>query len=117
MVDARESILNKLGFIWDSHAASWEEGYNALLAVKDLFGNCHVLAPFPENLKLTVWIKRQRRQFKLYSKGKRSSLSRERIDKLLHLGFVFDPRGTTTPQRFTYHEYPYDGPQEKRHCY
>lgn len=95
MTDERESTLEKLGFIWDSHAASWEDRYDELLAFKDIFGHCNVPSLYPQNPKLSIWVKCQRRQFKLYSSGKRSSnISRERICKLLHLGFVFDPRGT-----------------------
>jgi hypothetical protein len=34
----------------------------------------------------------QRRQFKLYSEGKDSNMTKERIQKLKQLGFVFTPR-------------------------
>jgi hypothetical protein len=94
MTDEREAALEDLGFIWDSHGATWEERWNELVAFKDQFGHCHVPAHYPENQKLSVWVKFQRQQLKLLSTDKRSRYGRERVNKLLHLGFVFNPRST-----------------------
>jgi hypothetical protein len=95
LTDEREATLENLGFIWDSHGAAWEERWNELLAFRDQFGHCHVPAYYPDNPKLSIWVKFQRKQFKLLSSTcKRSRYGRERVSKLLHLGFVFDPRNT-----------------------
>jgi hypothetical protein len=98
MTDEREATLEALGFIWDSHGATWEERWNELVAFKDQFGHCHVPACYPENQKLSVWVKFQRQQFKLLSTGKRSRYGHERVSKLLHLGFVFNPRSVKKQQ-------------------
>ena len=98
MTDDREATLENLGFIWDSHGATWEERWNELVAFKDQFGHCHVPASYPQNQKLSVWVKFQRQQFKLLSTGKRSRYGHERVNKLLHLGFVFNPRSAKKQQ-------------------
>lgn len=98
MTDEREATLENLGFIWDSHGATWEERWNELVAFKDQFGHCHVPACYPQNQKLSVWVKFQRQQFKLLSTGKRSRYGHERVSKLLHLGFVFNPRSAKKQQ-------------------
>lgn len=43
----------------------------------------------------------QRRQFKLYSEGKDSNMTMDRIQKLKRLGFVFTPRKQQRESLFT----------------
>jgi hypothetical protein len=92
MTDERLTLLEDLGFVWDSHAASWEERWNELSCFRDRHGQCNVPKKYPENPQLAIWVKCQRRQFKLLSEGKNSNMTRERIEKLSLLGFVFNPR-------------------------
>ena len=95
--DERERALEQLGFIWDSHAAAWEERWNELRQFKESNGHCNVPANYPENPQLSIWVKCQRRQFKLLSSGKKSNISPSRISRLLQLGFVFSPRQSNNP--------------------
>lgn len=88
----REEALSILGFVWDSHAAGWDERWKELRAYREEHGHCRVPKKYPENPQLAVWVKCQRRQFKLYTEGRDSNMTRERIEKLLSLGFVFLPR-------------------------
>lgn len=90
--DERQAALEKLGFVWDSHAASWEERWNDLCIFHEIHGHSNVPKTYKTNPQLAIWVKGQRRQFKLYTQGKSSAMSTDRIEKLLHLGFVFDPR-------------------------
>ena len=88
----RQKILDELGFIWDSHRAIWEERLNEIREFKERYGHCNVPSHFPENNTLSVWVKSQRRQYKLFFRGQPSTMTRERIQKLSDVGFVWDPR-------------------------
>ena len=66
LTDARQRALEELGFIWDSHQASWEEKFHELCAFKNLFGHCDVPTTYVENPQLAMWLKTQRRQLRLY---------------------------------------------------
>jgi hypothetical protein len=92
VTDERQAILEGLGFVWDSHAAGWIERWNELRDFKNRHGHCNVQKKYPENPQLAVWVKCQRRQFKLQSEGRSSNMTKERIEKLRFLGFVFNPR-------------------------
>jgi hypothetical protein len=92
MTAERETALDDLGFVWDSHAVAWEERWGQLADFKQRFGHTNVPKKYPENPQLAVWVKCQRRQFKLYSEGKRSNTTPDRIRRLSSLGFVFYPR-------------------------
>lgn len=92
LTDEREIALKKLGFVWDSHSATWEERWHELRLFKERFGHCNVPSKCRKNPKLSVWVKCQRRQFKLLRCGEKSNMSEERIAKLHQIGFVFDPR-------------------------
>eukprot|EP00934_Nitzschia_sp_Nitz4_P006546 Nitzschia sp. Nitz4//scaffold47_size129522//1526//2673//NITZ4_003530-RA/size129522-processed-gene-0.0-mRNA-1//1//CDS//3329552737//6536//frame0 len=90
----RKHTLDKVGFVWDSHAAFWEERLDELKAFRAKHGHSNIPSKFTENPQLAVWAKCQRRQFKLYcTKGPSgSNMTWERITKLAELGFSFDPR-------------------------
>lgn len=90
--DERVRLLNKIGFIWNSHDAVWEERLQDLLAYKRVHGHCIVPSNFESNPQLAVWTKRQRRQYKKYQDGSSSSMTPERIAKLETIGFVWDCR-------------------------
>ena len=98
MTDDRKAILEEMGFVWESHAAFWEERLNELHAYRDQHGHANVPSNYPENPQLAVWAKCQRRQFKLFcseeSKHK-SNMKLERISKLARVGFVFNPRAAS----------------------
>jgi hypothetical protein len=90
--DERVRLLNKIGFIWNSHDAVWEERWNELLQYKRLHGHCVVPSNYEKNPQLAVWVKRQRRQYKFYCEDKPTSMTPERITKLEKLGFAWDCR-------------------------
>ena len=97
----RKSMLESLGFIWDSHDAIWEERLRELHAFRDLHGHCKVPSSYPSNQELAIWAKRQRRLFKIYctkvananeSSPLRASnaMTLQRILKLANAGFIFN---------------------------
>jgi len=63
--DERLSLLNELGFVWDSRAAAWEERFEELKQFKKLFGHCKVTRKHVSYRTLAVWLKRQRHQCRL----------------------------------------------------
>ena len=87
----RQLRLEKLGFIWDSHSALWNDRLEELRQFQLEHGHCNV--PKGHSSKtLAVWVKCQRRQFKLWCDNKRSNMTQYRYEKLSELGFVFYPR-------------------------
>ncbi|CAJ1932800.1 unnamed protein product [Cylindrotheca closterium] len=92
LTDERQKALENLGFVWDSHAAAWEERWIQLNEFRQHYGHSRVPKNYPPNPQLAVWVKCQRRQFKLYRQGLNSNMTLERVEKLRILNFVFDPR-------------------------
>jgi hypothetical protein len=90
--DARKAILDGMGFVWDSHRAAWEERWLELLDFQKKHGHANVPSKFSENPQLSVWVKCQRRQYKLFVKGEKSTMTAERVSKMDTLGFVWSPR-------------------------
>jgi hypothetical protein len=88
----RQAALVNLGFVWDSHAAVWEERLRELLEFRHMHGHCNVPSTFPDNPQLSVWVKCQRRQYKLFRTGNRASMTADRMTKLTNLGFSWNPR-------------------------
>jgi hypothetical protein len=92
VTDARQALLEQLGFVWDSHKAAWEERFQSLCDFKRQHGHCNVSSNFTDQT-LAIWIKCQRRQFKFYIRGERSTITKERVQHLEVLGFDWNPRG------------------------
>ena len=105
LTDERQSMLEELGFTWDSHNAAWEERFFELCVFKENNGHCNVPSSYPENPPLAAWIKCQRRYIRTYfkkqlekeralSQGRKFedktamkySLSGERVKKLIDIG-------------------------------
>ena len=91
LTQERVTALEQLGFVWDSHTVAWNERFDELIAFKDARGHCNVPSTW-ENQTLAVWVKCQRRGFKLFSQGKKSNMTLERMEMLESLGFVWNPR-------------------------
>ena len=90
--DERETALDDLGFVWDSHAAAWEERWKELFEYRLLHGNANVPTNYAVNKTLAVWVKCQRRQYRLYVSGKRSNMTADRVVKMESLDFDWNPR-------------------------
>ena len=90
--EERVRALQSLGFIWNCQGTAWEEKLQELRRYRDKYSDCNVPSNFPENPKLGMWVKCQRRQYKLFKEGKQSSMTRERIEELEEMGFTWGLR-------------------------
>ncbi len=81
----RRQRLDNIGFIWDPHAAVWEEGFVAMQAYKHEHGDCLVPRGFKtaHGFKLGLWVQNKRSD-----KDKMRAERRQRLDDI---GFVWDP--------------------------
>jgi hypothetical protein len=92
MTEERVAALERIGFVWDSHVAAWDERRSELIEYKRTYGHCNVPSNYPSNRQLAVWVKRQRRQYKFFLAGKPSSMTDDRIASLESIGFEWELR-------------------------
>eukprot|EP00547_Thalassionema_nitzschioides_P003566 CAMPEP_0194207078 /NCGR_PEP_ID=MMETSP0156-20130528/5941_1 /TAXON_ID=33649 /ORGANISM="Thalassionema nitzschioides, Strain L26-B" /LENGTH=338 /DNA_ID=CAMNT_0038933767 /DNA_START=54 /DNA_END=1070 /DNA_ORIENTATION=- len=92
MMPDRVELLEKIGFVWDPHEATWKENLEELIKFKEIHGNCDVPYYFNLNPQLATWVTRQRRQYTLYNQGKNSSMTPSRIATLEGHGFKWNTR-------------------------
>ena len=109
LTDERLKLLNDLNFVWSTQRAIWEEKYNELVEYADVNGHCNVPSNYDANRPLAIWVRCQRRQYKLFVQRRQEreenglspmdaaddgneSITQERILKLKQLGFSFNPR-------------------------
>jgi len=92
----RIKILGNIGFVWDSHEATWQERLGALNEFKNEHGHCEVPSKYELNAQLATWVKCQRRQYKLYLEGQPSNITEERIAELERYGFKWEIRKSKT---------------------
>ena len=78
--------LESLGFVWEAKVAAWEAAFIKLIKYKQDHGDCLVPQRYKtaDGLGLGTWTSRQRRN--------RNSLSKDRIQRLEALGFIWDVR-------------------------
>eukprot|EP00339_Tiarina_fusa_P014509 CAMPEP_0117076030 /NCGR_PEP_ID=MMETSP0472-20121206/53607_1 /TAXON_ID=693140 ORGANISM="Tiarina fusus, Strain LIS" /NCGR_SAMPLE_ID=MMETSP0472 /ASSEMBLY_ACC=CAM_ASM_000603 /LENGTH=425 /DNA_ID=CAMNT_0004801785 /DNA_START=32 /DNA_END=1310 /DNA_ORIENTATION=- len=91
LTDERQAALEEMGFVWDSHKAAWIERFQSLQTFRSLHGHCNVPSNYTDR-SLAIWVKCQRRQFKLFRQGARSTMNQERFSQLEVLGFDWNPR-------------------------
>ena len=82
----RFHMLQKLGFVWNAHEANWEESFTQLLKFKVEYGHCRVPTKYPVNQQLSVWVKLQRRQYRLFKASKSSTSPTEGDAKMTQTG-------------------------------
>jgi len=91
LTDERQITLESMGFVWDSHRAAWIERFEALKEFRAKHGHCSVASNYVDR-SLAIWVKCQRRQYKLYQQGSRSTMTEERFAQLDEMGFCWNPR-------------------------
>ena len=57
LTDERVAMLDELGFVWNSHTATWEERLAELEQYRKENGDCNVPSQYPINQKLATWVK------------------------------------------------------------
>jgi hypothetical protein len=95
MTTFRIQELESLGFEWDNQSAIWELRLRELAGYRDIQGSCNVPAGYSKNTKLVNWVACQRRQYRLHLKGKISSLTLSRIQKIGIHWTALTPHGKT----------------------
>jgi Helicase associated domain len=111
LTDDRMQALDDIGFVWSSQDSAWDEKFYSLQAFARVYGHCNVPSRYPANPKLSVWVRCQRRQFKLkqqqqqdksidlqHQHPEQDELTADRFSKLLALGFNFNPRNLKSSQ-------------------
>lgn len=94
MTDERIAALEKLGFVWDSHTAQWFDRLDEVREYKKLHKDCNVPSVYPPNPKMAIWVKCQRRQYKLLKSRKPSNMTLERVALLNQIDFIWEVRKT-----------------------
>jgi hypothetical protein len=79
--EAHIQRLNRLGFVWQMHDASWDGMYSRLLRFKDKWGHCELSYKLGEDKQLSRWVRTQR------TRRNRGLLKDERITLLDEIGF------------------------------
>lgn len=99
----RQQKLEAVGFVWDPQTSVWETRLEELGAYKMQHGHCNVPCRYKANPALGMWVKRQRRQYKLFQQGKLSNLSTDRFATLTKMGFEWEIR-SKSDKRDSLHE-------------
>ena len=92
MTEDRIRILEKIGFVWESHANAWGDRMAEMRQFISIHGHGGVPNKYPSNPKLASWAKSQRRQLKLIHDGrlKPSKVVMKRFKELESVGFHWD---------------------------
>jgi hypothetical protein len=76
-------------------STAWKKRISELADYRKIHGHCNVPWRNSEDIKLANWVMTQRSQYKLHFKGKRSPMTRPRIQELESLGFEWGTRSHT----------------------
>jgi hypothetical protein len=99
MTPERIQLLEDLGFVWDSHEATFQERLEELSEYRQTHGTAVIDGSDAQNKQLYTWVKGMRRQYKLYWQGKNSSMTPERIEQLEKAGFEWEVRPANRKER------------------
>ena len=85
----RIDALNKLDFMWNSHDSVWLSRFHELQQyAQDNNGSVLVPSTYPSNPGLSIWVKRQRRQYLFRNNGTRShTMTEYRLNALNSINF------------------------------
>jgi hypothetical protein len=89
MTEERVKALEDIGFVWDSQRAAWGERLEELKEFRSIYMHCNVPSNYQENSQLAIWVKCQRRQYRLLLEGKASNMTPQRIRDLEAVGFAW----------------------------
>jgi hypothetical protein len=105
LTDAREKILNDLGFSWDNDNrrgqapdhGRWNRKFEELKKYKAEHGDLNVPK---DHLSLGLWVRTQRFQYKLKKESKQSFFTDEREAAMNEIGFCWDRRNEKWMTKF-----------------
>jgi len=84
----------------DPLAACWKERVERMREFKPHFGHCLVPQQYSNNPDLEPWVTTQRQNHKLYSEGKPSCMTEQRIRELESVEVVCDTSDALWTERF-----------------
>lgn len=90
MTEERIQLLESEDFIWEPKEFLWNLKYEELREWIALNGHGAITMRKKNNGTLELWAARQRKMYKQHCNGEKTSLTKERIEKLQSIGFVFD---------------------------
>ena len=82
----RIDLLNSIGFVWDVRKHQWDTNFNLVKEFKEEFGKMPSSTEIYKVVKLGMWCDIQRH----YYNHSIENLSKERIDLLNSIGFIWD---------------------------
>ena len=92
MQSERARLLNSIHFVWDVNNYKWSKCYMRLKNFREKHGHCAVPASFSDT-KLKTWIANQRAILRKHiDSDSCSEVSRERINQLNDIGFIWTVR-------------------------
>jgi hypothetical protein len=95
IIAERVKALEEIGFVWDSQGATWGERLEELKEFRSIYLHCNVPSNFRENSQLAIWVKCQRRQYRLLMEGKASNMTPRRLRDLEAVGAEWQLRSYT----------------------
>ena len=97
MTSERKQLLEDIGFVWDITEHTWNIRYNELCQFRKMNG--HAVVPRSHG-PLGAWVEKQRIEYKKFktlsdddnieAQKPSTTLTKERVEKLNEVGFVYD---------------------------
>ena len=87
----RIEILNSIGFQWrlmECEKVSWDDRFEALKKFKVKNGHLQIPGHHPD---FGNWPGYQKSQYNRYKEGKKSKITKEKVDRLIAIGFLEPP--------------------------
>jgi len=98
MTKERIRLLKSIGFEWRfEDEYEWKEKFAELQLYKSRHGNCDVPSRYSANAELGKWVRKQRKQYRLFQSGRKSSLNEEKVYMLEAIGFVWKSPSNRAP--------------------
>ena len=93
--EERKKMLVDLGFVFNAHNTRWDEKFNeakGILDEKRASGQTLAVTR-KDNAVIYKWIEKQRGAYAKLWRGKKSSMTEDRISRLIEIGVDLDPSG------------------------
>ena len=88
LTDERQQALESIGFIFDIRTKQWDGMYRLLKEYYMEHDHANVPVNYKPNKSFGIWVKRQRRQYRLFcDKNPKSNMTNDRAEQLREVGF------------------------------
>ena len=88
-------MLVDLGFVFNAHNTRWDEKFNEAKGILDekRASGQKLAVTRKDNAVIYKWIEKQREAYAKLWRGKKSSMTEDRISRLTEIGVDLDPSG------------------------